>query len=100
MLSEGREPRCGEEEEGVTVTPVDKGGPRPTPSEVNERGEAGGASITPLGNEAIIIDERETYREGKLMVLRFQSPEVQERWFVPTPRRPRPPSYSLFFPQP
>ena len=29
-----------------------------------QRGEAGGDSITLLGNEAIIKGERETYREG------------------------------------
>ena len=76
MLSEGREPQCGEEEERVTVTPLDKGCPKPKPSEGNQRGEAEGASITLLGNYSIITEERETYRERKLMVLRFQLPEV------------------------
>ena len=76
MLSEGREPRCGEGEERVTLTPLDKGCPKPKPLEGNQRGEAEGASITLLGKQAIIKEERETYRERKLMVLRFQSPEV------------------------
>ena len=58
------------------MTPLDKGCPKPKPSEGNQRGEAGGASITLLGNQAIMKEERETYRERKLMVLRFQSPEV------------------------
>ena len=60
----------------MTVMPLDKGCPKPKPSEGNQRGEAEGASISLLGNWAIIKEERETYREGKLMVLRFQSPEV------------------------
>ena len=58
------------------MTPLDKGCPKLKPSEGNQRGEAGGASITLLGNWAIIKEERETYRERKLMVLRFQSPEM------------------------
>ena len=41
MLSEGREPRCGEEEERVTVTPLDKGCPKPKPSEGNRDPEEG-----------------------------------------------------------
>ena len=76
MLSKSREPLCGEEEERVTVTPQDKGCPKPKPSEGNQRGEAGGASITLLGSKAMIKEERDTYREGKLMGLRFQWPEV------------------------
>ena len=76
MLSEGPKPLCGQEEERVTVTHLDKGSPEPTPSEGNQRGEAGGASITLLGNKAIIKEVRESYRERNLMVSRFQLPEV------------------------
>ena len=82
MLSEGHQPRCEEQEGGVTVTPLDKGCPTPKPSKGNQRGEAESASITLLGKWGIIKEEMETYREGKLMVLRCQSPEVVERWFM------------------
>ena len=58
------------------MTPLDKGCPKPKPSERSQRGEAEGASITLLGNKAIIKEERESYRERKLMVFRFESPEV------------------------
>ena len=41
----------GERESGeVAVTPLDNGIPQPKPSEENQRGGEGGASITLLGN--------------------------------------------------
>ena len=81
------------------MTPLDKGCPKPKPSEGNQRGEAGGASITLLGSSAIINEERETYRERKLMLSRFQLPEVSERWFMSNSEAAMAPFYRGSFPQ-